>query len=291
MTSGNRSVSSSSPRDQMAVVSSAADELRPDAVPFPFDEVVRGVAEDGRDVRVVGEMLGRRVDGRREVKGVRAGDVLLGRLRGEHASEKLRGGSPLAHEAVRDQIGVDARRLRERAGDERRGDTHPQLARQQLDEEKRLPGVALREPGRQEPAAVDRIKPAEGFDPILDPHVQGRVIGGWGQHAGRAEHQGDGFGDVPHCRVALGDDPPRKRREVGEHRGEVGGGHEAAHAPAGKEEDGPGGVVGRRGGDVLGDRLHLGVGRSRLVDAVVEVGEETHANPPPRRRRCGAARR
>src|SRR5207244_13213296 len=75
---------------------------------------------------------------------------------------------------------------------------------------------------------------------------------------------------------AVLEQPLRPAREVARQLPQDAARDEALDLAPGEEEQRPGGVCGRGGGEVRDQRRHLGVGRGRAVQGLVELGEGAH---------------
>ena len=134
-------------------------------------------------------------------------------------------------------------------------------------------------PSRARPATSQRaarvvIGVAQGQQALLDPVVQ-RQIGGGG---GGRQQQGDGLGEIAHRVVALAEQPVRDAGLFDGPLRQLARFQQALGTAADQEVDGPGGVLGRRGGEVALERRHLVVGLGGLVERGVEFGEGLHGS-------------
>ena len=141
---------SSSPRDQRCTVPPRLTSCGADAVPLPFDQPVRRVAERSRsDPRAATRgrtdtaATGRRPCARCE----RSDGEPLGRRR------------PVAHEPGGDRRRRQAGGLGERADDERLRDADAELAGEELEQDEALQAVERPPPGRDALLLRRRIEP------------------------------------------------------------------------------------------------------------------------------------
>ena len=106
----------------------AADQLRANAVPFPFDLPAGGIAEI-RDIAF--QRIG-------EAERVGTADVGIARIGGHELAPELGGGLPLAHQAMRHGFGSDAAGFGDGAHHQALRDADAKFAGDQL-----VPGEAL----------------------------------------------------------------------------------------------------------------------------------------------------
>ena len=114
---------------------------------------------------------------------------------------------------------------------------------------------------------------AQGQEALFDPIVQRKRAGGGG---GRQE-EGDGFGEIADCVVALGEQPVRDAGLFDGPLCELARFQESLGAAADQEVDGPGGVLWLGGGEVTLECVDLAVGLGGLVERDVEFGEGLHS--------------
>ena len=246
----------------------APDELRADTVPFPldlpvgaraqrFDRRLQRVREEERVglARFGGRVHGLRVDEQRVARGV-------GRV-------ELVG---VAHHALRQQLGVDAGRLGQRAQHQVARDAHAKRAADQLGQQEAAGGVELA------PVAFQRDRhgvwrlAAQREQALLDPHVQRQVH----RLARRRQHVGDGLGQVADDVVALVEQPLGDAGGLARGRAQQAGGHGLARLAAGQEVQRPGRVGGPCALEVGEQGVGLLLGRRRRVERGEQGGELLH---------------
>ena len=133
--SGKRSVTSSSPRDQIQTCARALDELRADAVVLPLDDPVGRRAEPRRELARPASRAGGR--GRTDTAGrASSGPASPDAVScGVALGARRRAPVGVAHHALRDQLGVDAGALGERALHQQLADADAEAAADQLVEQ------------------------------------------------------------------------------------------------------------------------------------------------------------
>ena len=254
---------SSSPRDQRKVRHCAADQLRADAVPFPFDLPLGRVAEV-RDIAF--QRIG-------EAERVGPADIGVAGVGGDQLAPEFGGGLPLSHQAMRHDLGampLASARARTTRLCETPTRNSPVIS---LFQTKRWRFVQLA-PGLDEPAAARLVVGlAQGQQALFDPVVQRQRAGG----GGRRQEQRDGFGEVADGVVALVEQPVRDAGLFDGPLRELARFQEALGTAADQEVDGPGGVLGLGGGEVALEGLDLVVGLGGLVERGVEFGEGLHS--------------
>ena len=184
---------SSSPRDQRKRPPLPADQLRANAVPFPFDLPAGRIAEI-RDIAFQG--VG-------EAEGVGTADVGIAGIGGNELAPEFGGGLPLSHQAMRHGFGRDAAGFGDSANHQALRHADAEFAGDEL-----VPGEALAlvqlAPRLDQPAAARFvIGVAQGEQALFDPVVQRQLAGGVG---GRQE-KGDGLGEIADRVVALAEQP------------------------------------------------------------------------------------
>ena len=241
----------------------APDQLRANAIPFPFDLPAGRIAEI-RDIAFQG--IG-------EAEGIWTADVGIAGIGGNELAPEFGGGLPLSHEAMRHGFRSDAAGFGDRANDQALRDADAKFAGDELVPGEALAFVQLAPRLDQEAAARFVIGVAQGEEALFDPVVKRELAGGVG---GRQE-KGDGLGEIADRVVAVAEQPVGDAGFFDGPLGELARFEEPLGAAADQEVDGPGGVFGLSGGQVTLEGVDLGVGLGGLVERGVEFGEGFHS--------------
>src|SRR5579883_665703 len=180
------------PEERLAA---AADQLRADAVPLPFDLPFAWVAE----------VLGRAFERVGEAEWIGPAGVGFARFGRDEPRPELGRRLPLAHQPVGNGLGREAAGFGERAHNQALRHAHAEFAGDEF-----IPGETLAlvhvAPRGDEPGAAGLVvSVAHREQALLDPPVQ-RLIA---RMRGRREQQRDQFGEVSDRVVALGEKPVR----------------------------------------------------------------------------------
>ena len=248
-------------------LSAAPDELRADAIPFPFDQPVARIAERvAADLRAATRgRTGRAATGRRR-------RVRRARRTSNHSADGVQ--SPMSRAAI--VVGSLPAASRQRADDERLRDADAELAGQQLVEEEalgRAAGRATSAMTRSRCAAGSAF--CSGSSRSSTHAASGRsASGGPGGHG--VERERDELGEIAGGGVALVEQPLRQSRRLLRPLPQPRRRHDALQPPAGEKEDRPRGVGRRRVAEIGRQRRDLGVGGRGLIDRLVERAEPPH---------------
>ncbi len=117
----------------------------------------------------------------RQAEGVGSAYICISRFLGQDLRGEIRGWLPVAHQPVRQHVGVDTAGLRQCAHDEALRNTHPKFSCDQLVPREAL-AIAHAAPGFDHRFAARAIVPvAHGQQALLHPVTQRQVARGTGR--------------------------------------------------------------------------------------------------------------
>ena len=162
----------------------------------------------------------------------------------------------IAHHALSNAFGVHAGVRRQRALHQQFADTHPKTATHQFDQQKTAPCVQLAPVGPDAQGHLVLGQAAQRQQPVFNPigQAQVRLFGVQRQNVG------DGFCQVADRLVTLFKQPVRNACRLAGQRAQQCRPDHLARLAARQKIHGPGGVLGRRAGEIALQRLDLGVG-------------------------------
>ncbi len=178
----------------------------------------------------------------------------------------------VAHEPLRQQLRVDARRFRQRAQHQALRHADAEAAADQLGQQETARGIELA------PVALQRGRDrlgrlaAQREQPLLDPHVQRQLD----RLRRRRQHVGDGLGEVADDVVALVEQPFRDARRLARGAAQQAGGHGLARLAAGQEVERPRRVGGLGAAEIQQQRVGLLLRRRRRVQRREQGRELLH---------------
>ena len=280
--SGKRSVSSSSPRDQIHTCPPWRTTCA--RMPSYFHSIcqsdggpMRGFELVDRDVERMSEEERKRLAGRQHAELVRVG---IRPRRRDQAGIGLGIGPRLlvgvAHHALGDQLGIERRMLGQRALHQQLADADPEAAADQLGQQETA--------GRVEfvPVTGDRLglplrrRIAQRQQAVLDPLRQAAI----GQARRRRQHQRDRLGQVADRLVALLEQPVVDAGALAGERAQQAGRNDLARLAAGQKIDRPRRIGGVGQGQVGAQRAHFVGGRGARIEGAEQAREAPHQPSP-----------
>jgi hypothetical protein len=220
----------------------------------------------------------------REEERVRLADVERPRLgrRGElreALGARRRALVGVAHHPLRDELGVDAGAFGERALHEQLRNADPELAADQLVEEKSPGGVELVPILGNATRLLDRRQPAQRQQPLLDPFGEAEVA----RARRRRQHVRDRLGEIADRLVARVEQPLVDAGAAARGRPQHRVRNDLAGLAASEEEDRPRRVARRGAREVALQGVDLGERRGAAVELSEELREALHSprSSPP----------
>ena len=275
----------------------ALDHLRADAVVLPLHQPIghrpqHALKDSARCLR-----FGLQCVRKKERVGL-AGRTAVTAGRGQQRGKPRRAGGGAgvrpAHQALRQQLGVQAGLLRQGALHQQLAHAHAQPTADELDEQESACSVQPRPVAGQPLRLLWRRQAAQRQQPVLHPH--GQADGFFASvffAPRRRQHQRDGFSQVANGLVTLVKQPVVHPRQLAGRVAQDGCRHQLARLAASQEVQRPGGVFGQRTLKIMHKGCNLVASGGAGVQRVVEVGKGLHRGMMPRRRGrlvrcCGA---
>ena len=211
-----------------------------------------------------------------EEEWIRAADIGVARIGGHQLRPECGGGLPVAHQAMRDDRGVQAADRRDGAHHQALRHAHAKFAGDDLVPGEALALVHLAPRGNQRSALALVIGVAQRQQALLDPVVQGQVA----RRLRGRQQQRDGFGEIADGVVALAEEPFGDAGFLDGPLRQLARFQQTLGAAADQECGSPGGIGRRHARKVARERIDLLVGPGGFVEGGIQLGEGFHGSAP-----------